>query len=42
MLRLKRKTDFVEVSFHRGRATLVSGDPGGIQEILIEGQSVWQ
>ncbi len=42
ILRLKRKTDFVEVAIHKGDASVVSGDPEDVREILIEGRNVRQ
>jgi hypothetical protein len=42
VLKLKRDTDFVEVSFDEGRASVVSGQPEDVQEILAGGRNVWQ
>jgi hypothetical protein len=42
VLKLKRDTDFIEVSLDEGRASVVSGQPEDIQEILAGGRNVWQ
>ena len=39
-LRLKADTDFIEVAFDRGRASVVSGSPDAIQEIRIDGEII--